>query len=257
MDTEKIVVKLHDVNYIPAYKEAEEIRQANESERQTGESIRELNEMTRENYYENFKRRVDNGEFNGGPANFLTIGSVEDGDEASATITGEAPQQVLNLVIPKGKDGIDGKDGEDGLQGDTLPIGAVIDYDGAEVPPNWEKVEENVVTLFDGNEREEITLLDNASNYSYFEIYYKKTDVQGYSFQKVVNPHGSHATLPLVHSNTDSIQLLQKLIYIQDKQIQHISSSYFNAWKDAGSAQAQIDVGNSNEIIITKVLGYK
>lgn len=43
-----------------------------------------------------------------GPANSLSIGSVTKGNEASATITGQAPNQTLNLVLPKGADGKDG-----------------------------------------------------------------------------------------------------------------------------------------------------
>src|SRR6185312_644216 len=40
-----------------------------------------------------------------GPVNSLSIGTVEEGDEASATITGSAPDQTLNLVLPKGDQG--------------------------------------------------------------------------------------------------------------------------------------------------------
>ena len=40
-----------------------------------------------------------------GPANVLTIGSVTSGEVASATITGEAPNQTLNLVLEKGDKG--------------------------------------------------------------------------------------------------------------------------------------------------------
>ena len=47
-----------------------------------------------------------------GPANTLSIGTVEKGDEASATITGEAPNQTLNLVLPKGDQGIQGEQGQ-------------------------------------------------------------------------------------------------------------------------------------------------
>ena len=47
-----------------------------------------------------------------GPANTLTIGTVTSGIEASATITGEAPNQVLNLVL---------KQGEQGEQGEAAP----------------------------------------------------------------------------------------------------------------------------------------
>ena len=47
-----------------------------------------------------------------GPANTLTIGTVTSGIEASATITGESPNQVLNLVL---------KQGDKGNQGDDAP----------------------------------------------------------------------------------------------------------------------------------------
>ncbi|HWS31056.1 MAG TPA: hypothetical protein VN512_13200 [Clostridia bacterium] len=40
-----------------------------------------------------------------GPANVLSIGDVETGSEASASITGESPAQILNLVLPRGETG--------------------------------------------------------------------------------------------------------------------------------------------------------
>lgn len=52
-----------------------------------------------------------------GPANVLTIGTVTSGKVASATITGEAPNQVLNLVLEKGDKGETGSQGEQGKQG--------------------------------------------------------------------------------------------------------------------------------------------
>ena len=52
-----------------------------------------------------------------GPANVLTIGSVTSGKVANATITGEAPNQVLNLVLEKGEQGEQGKQGRQGEQG--------------------------------------------------------------------------------------------------------------------------------------------
>lgn len=55
-----------------------------------------------------------------GPANVLTIGSVTSGKVASATITGEAPNQVLNLVLEKGDKG---ETGEKGATGDPGPQG--------------------------------------------------------------------------------------------------------------------------------------
>lgn len=44
------------------------------------------------------------------------------GDTASATITGDAPNQTLNLVLPKGdpgEAGADGAPGQDGQQGEN------------------------------------------------------------------------------------------------------------------------------------------
>lgn len=58
-----------------------------------------------------------------GPANVLTIGSVTSGKVASATITGEAPNQVLNLVLEKGDKGEQGKQGIQGIQGIQGEIG--------------------------------------------------------------------------------------------------------------------------------------
>ena len=68
-----------------------------------------------------------------GPANTLTIGSVTKGDEASANITGESPNQVLNLVLPKGDQGEQGVQGVQGNVGpaNTLTIGTVTSGDVA------------------------------------------------------------------------------------------------------------------------------
>ncbi|AMS03595.1 tail protein [Gordonia phage Emalyn] len=46
-----------------------------------------------------------------GPANSLSIGTVDEGP-ADATLTGSAPSQVLNLVLPKGPQGDQGPPGE-------------------------------------------------------------------------------------------------------------------------------------------------
>lgn len=58
-----------------------------------------------------------------GPANVLTIGSVTSGKVASATITGEAPNQVLNLVLEKGDKGETGDTGPQGKTGETGKTG--------------------------------------------------------------------------------------------------------------------------------------
>ena len=58
-----------------------------------------------------------------GPANTLKIGSVTSGKVASATITGTAPNQVLNLVLEKGDKGETGETGPQGKTGATGETG--------------------------------------------------------------------------------------------------------------------------------------
>jgi len=61
-----------------------------------------------------------------GEPNTLTIGTVVPGLDAEATITGDAPNQVLSLVLPqgeKGDTGDQGPQGEQGEQGIQGPIG--------------------------------------------------------------------------------------------------------------------------------------
>lgn len=57
---------------------------------------------------------------NDGVPNTLSIGTVASGMTPSVTITGTAPNQVLNLVLPKGdkgEQGLKGDTGEQGIQG--------------------------------------------------------------------------------------------------------------------------------------------
>lgn len=53
-----------------------------------------------------------------GPSNTLTIGTVSGGSSAGASITGKSPNQVLNLVLPKGDPGEQGPQGQPGPAGE-------------------------------------------------------------------------------------------------------------------------------------------
>lgn len=79
--------------------------------------------------WELFLARGEQGE--AGAPNVLSIGKVytlDPGKPAAAEITGDTPEQVLNLSIPRGKDGQDGRDGIDGETGpaNVLTIGTVV-----------------------------------------------------------------------------------------------------------------------------------
>ena len=64
-----------------------------------------------------------------GPANSLSIGTVDSGASAAATITGAAPSQTLNLTLPKGDQGNVGPTGPTGplaiIQSATPPASPV------------------------------------------------------------------------------------------------------------------------------------
>ena len=65
-----------------------------------------------------------------GPANNLTIGTVESGTTADATITGTTPNQVLNLVLPKGDKG---DKGDTGPQGPTPDLSNYLEKTGGTI----------------------------------------------------------------------------------------------------------------------------
>lgn len=63
------------------------------------------------------KDGIDGQQGETGPANTLSIGTVTKGENANATITGESPNQTLNLVLPKGDKGDKGNTGATGNDG--------------------------------------------------------------------------------------------------------------------------------------------
>lgn len=65
-----------------------------------------------------------------GASNTISIGTVttgEAGTQASATITGDAPSQILNLTIPKGDKGNTGAAGQNGTNATITNVTATVD----------------------------------------------------------------------------------------------------------------------------------
>ena len=80
-----------------------------------------------------------------GPANTLAIGTVTKGTEAAATITGAAPNQTLNLVLPKGDTGGIGDPGPKGETGNG--IASIALKSGTHAPGTTDTYE---ITFTDG-----------------------------------------------------------------------------------------------------------
>ena len=97
----------------------EEIRQENETQRIANEEQRIENETAREDYINDLKQRVLDGEFNGqdgqdGQDGFSPMASVsKSGDTATITITDK--NGTTTAQISDGVDGHDGTDGQDGF----------------------------------------------------------------------------------------------------------------------------------------------
>lgn len=64
------------------------------------------------------------------PMPSITIGTVEEGDEAAATMTGTYAFPVLNLTIPRGPQGVQGETGPAGPQGERGETGPKGDTGG-------------------------------------------------------------------------------------------------------------------------------
>ncbi len=145
----------------------ENIRKTNEEAREVSENIRETNEESRkeaetarEEYITDLKERVNKGEFKG-DSNVLSIGTVEKGDEAKATITGDSPNQTLNLVLPKGDTGAPGTNGANGKDGEKGADGVGIT--SIDVTPSTEDGGTNTITVNLSNGTEKTFNVKNGS----------------------------------------------------------------------------------------------
>jgi hypothetical protein len=63
-----------------------------------------------------------------GPSNVLSIGTVTTGTTPTASITGAAPTQTLNLVLPLGAEGPRGIQGPQGIQGEKGDPGDTVAF---------------------------------------------------------------------------------------------------------------------------------
>lgn len=99
----------------------------------------------------------------------------------------------------------------------------------------------------------DITLSDDASNYSYLEIFYEKETP---SSIKIPDPDGNSAVLPLhyYYDTVSTYQIVEKTINISGTSITvDTSQSYYANFKN----NSYPSIGIENQIKITKVIGYK
>lgn len=102
-----------------------------------------------------------------GPANTLTVGTVEKGLEPKFEITGDAPNQVVNVTLPQGDVGPVGPQGPEGPQGspgyslitnqiyqapsDQMPTSIILDYSVFSQDPIVNATFQEIIRLSNGN----------------------------------------------------------------------------------------------------------
>lgn len=97
-----------------------------------------------------------------------------------------------------------------------------------------------------------ITLSQSAANFTYLEIYYRSND-SVFSCTKVFSPNGKTASLIVSFPYSSNIAYQKnKSIKINGTSITNVA--YSETWIDASG---KCDASNSNNIHITKVVGYK
>ncbi|MBK8548463.1 MAG: collagen-like protein [Saprospiraceae bacterium] len=117
-----------------------------------------------------------------GPANTLSLGSVTSGQNPSATITGNAPLQTLNLVLPQGPKGDKGEQGIMGPQGAIGPKG-----DKGDKGDSFWTIDSDVRAVYNGNglklvNNNNTTFLNHqALTFNSGQGYYYTKDGMGYS----------------------------------------------------------------------------
>ena len=147
-----------------------------------------------------------------GPANKLSIGTVVNGTQATATITGTAPNQTLNLVLPQGPKGD---------AGPTGPIGGSIGWTA--VNGSTQQAVSNAGYFANNTSEVSITLPSSPSIGDIIKV----TGIGIGGWKVMYNSGQSVITKNIVYTNSFSVvQPLLSTIPVGSAIIASIASSY-------------------------------
>lgn len=139
--------------------------------------------------------------------------------------------------------------------GDTLPIGAMVEYNGTTVPQGYEKVEDKVVTLYENADGTtgNVSLSKSITNYDYLDIVY------GDNTRKMVQRIATNST---IFNLSRQIVDNSKNVFYRNTQYtlssNSISVQYFNAYTIyAANNNIVFETLTSSGVTIYKVIGYK
>ena len=139
--------------------------------------------------------------------------------------------------------------------GDTLPIGAIVEYNGTTVPQGYEKVEDKVVTLYENTDGTtgNVSLSKSITNYDYLDIVY------GDNTRKMVQRIATNST---IFNLSRQIVDNSKNVFYRNTQYtlssNSISVQYFNAYTIyAANSNIVFETLTTSGVTIYKVIGYK
>lgn len=170
-----------------------------------------------------------------GPANTLSIGAVESGSTAAATITGTAPEQTLNLTLPKGDKGDTGSKGDTGNDGFSPTV----------TTSKTGKV--TTITITDANGPHTATINDGADGQGSGDMLKSTYDTDGNGIvdnAEKVNNHTVAADVPANAVFTDTT-------YTAGTNVQISSGNVISATDTTYTAGTNVQISNSNVISAT------
>ena len=139
--------------------------------------------------------------------------------------------------------------------GDTLPIGAMVEYNGTTVPQGYEKVEDKVVILYENADGTtgNVSLSKSITNYDYLDVVY------GDNTRKMVQRIATNST---IFNLSRQIVDNSKNVFYRNTQYtlssNSISVQYFNAYTIyAANNNIVFETLSASGITIYKVIGYK
>lgn len=139
--------------------------------------------------------------------------------------------------------------------GDTLPIGAIVEYNGTIVPQGYEKVEDKVVTLYENVDGTtgDVSLSKSITNYDYLDIVY------GDNTRKMVQRIATNST---IFNLSRQIIDNSKNVFYRNTQYtlssNSISVQYFNAYTIySANNNISFETLTASGVTIYKVIGYK
>ena len=144
----------------------------------------------------------------------------------------------------------------DTTYGDTLPIGAIVDYNGTTVPNGYEQISSGKTPietiLYDANgspKAGSVTLSDSKSNYD--ELCISGWSNSGVLFNVKVPTNNIQFRIAVVDNNGSGINawLKQTIYKLEDKKITMLSAF----WREINSNQQ----GTDDALRINKVVGIK